>query len=170
MHLLDQSRALVCVLSFPHQPAVQCTIPCVSCFLCPEAWSSTWPWNLAFFSLPFCSGIFSAGCGGSAQASARIRTDVFARRNVKCQGCACWLGIGSNLNLFRSTSATVVMQRYSAVLELLHDCGPWHVAICLVDLVVAETLLWPSIRVLFHPADAVMIPSPELESYYYCNS
>lgn len=43
---------------------------------------------------------------------------------------------GSNLNMFRSTSVAVVVQRYSAVLGLLHDCGPWQVAICPVDLVV----------------------------------
>lgn len=53
MHILDQSRALVCVLSFPPPNQLYiCTIPCVSCSLCPEAGSSAWPWILAF-SLSF---------------------------------------------------------------------------------------------------------------------
>lgn len=53
MHLLDQSRALVCVLpSPPPNQLYICTIPCVLCSLCPEAGSSAWPWILAF-SLSF---------------------------------------------------------------------------------------------------------------------
>lgn len=94
MHLLDQSRALVCVLSFPPPNQLYiCTIMCVM-FSLSGSWEQRMAMDFSFFFFPFCSGIFSAGCGGSAQASARIRTHVFARRNVKCQGCACWLGIG----------------------------------------------------------------------------